>query len=309
MQNLKEIRDVEKYLKATSMASYHSEVVYGPTRRTSRAISQLQDGLNRFRRELRYFFGEYALSNAVVIAFLAKAKTPSVAVPQAGATTASRVQFAFNWVCALVGLVCLLPLFGLVGIAIKLDSPGPIFFKQERVGINRRRRDRRENPDSLLVSRRERDDRRVENSYGRPFMVYKFRTMVTDAEKRCGPIWATKNDPRVTMVGRFLRKTRIDELPQLLNVLRGEMSMVGPRPERPFFIQKLTTEIDCYTRRLEVLPGITGLAQVEGGYDATVEDVRAKVNYDLQYIRSAGIRKDLTIMIRTISVVLGCKGM
>jgi lipopolysaccharide/colanic/teichoic acid biosynthesis glycosyltransferase len=309
MQNLKEISDVEKYLKTTSVASYHSEAVIGPSRRTSQTISQSKDGLNLLRREMRYFFGEYAISNAVFIAFLAKAKTPSPAVTQTGPTTTSRVQFAFNWVCALVGLICLLPLFGLVGIAIKLDSSGPVFFKQERVGINRRRRVRRESPDSLLVSRRERDDRRVENSYGRPFMVYKFRTMVTDAEKRCGPIWATKNDPRVTMVGRFLRKTRIDELPQLLNVLRGEMSMVGPRPERPFFIQKLTTEIDCYTRRLEVLPGITGLAQVEGGYDATVEDVRVKVNYDLQYIRSAGIRKDLVIMIKTISVVLGCKGM
>lgn len=309
MQNLKENREVEKYLKASPVASYHTEVAFNEIRWSFRPASYLKDIWNLLRKETRYFFGEYALSNALVIAFLARPRSHSAAFARKKAITINKTQFAFNWFLAALGLICLLPLLGLIGLAVKLDSPGPVMFKQERVGINRRRRNRRQSPDSLLVSRRDNPERRVENTFGKPFMVLKFRTMITDAEKRCGPIWATRNDPRITRVGRFLRKTRLDELPQLFNVLRGEMSLVGPRPERPYFIQRLTTEIDSYTSRLDVLPGITGLAQVEGGYDTTIEDVKAKVKYDLQYIRSANIRKDLTILIRTIGIVLGCKGM
>lgn len=150
-------------------------------------------------------------------------------------------------------------------------------------------------------------ERRTQNQFGKPFEVFKFRTMVYDAEKRCGPVWATVNDPRVTRLGRLLRKTRLDEIPQLINVIRGEMLIVGPRPERPFFIEKLSREIDGYTRRLDVLPGITGLAQVENGYDGSIDDVRSKVRYDLEYIRRSSLRSDLKIMLRTVGVVLGCR--
>ena len=307
MQHIKDRSEAEKYLKATSAASYHSDIVveerFGWT-----GISSLKETLNSNLRRARLAVSEYALSNAFVLAFLASAKSDNSARASRGSVAINRIQFVFNWFIALLGLVCLLPLFGVVALAIKLDSAGPVFYKQERVGINRRRSDRRRSSDDLLMCNR-REDRRQKNLFGKTFFVFKFRTMVTDAEKRCGPIWATKNDPRITRLGRFLRKTRIDEFPQLFNVLKGEMSVVGPRPERPFFIEKLSTEVPNYTRRLEVLPGITGLAQVEGGYDVTLDDVRKKVSHDLEYIRISSIKSDVLIMFRTVGVMLGARGM
>ncbi len=307
MQHIKDRSEAEKYLKATSAASYHSDIVveerFGWT-----GISSLKETLNSNLRRARLAVSEYALSNAFVLAFLASAKSDNYARVSRGSVAINRIQFVFNWFIALLGLICLLPLFGVVALAIKLDSAGPVFYKQERVGINRRRSDRRRSSDDLLMCNR-REDRRQKNLFGKTFFVYKFRTMVTDAEKRCGPIWATKNDPRITRLGRFLRKTRIDEFPQLFNVLKGEMSVVGPRPERPFFIEKLSTEVPNYTRRLEVLPGITGLAQVEGGYDVTLDDVKKKVSHDLEYIRISSIKSDVLIMFRTVGVMLGARGM
>ena len=307
MQHIKDRSEAEKYLKATSAASYHSDIVveerFGWT-----GISSLKETLNSNLRRARLAVSEYALSNAFVLAFLASAKSDNFARVSRGSVAINRIQFVFNWFIALLGLICLLPLFGVVALAIKLDSAGPVFYKQERVGINRRRSDRRRSSDDLLMCNR-REDRRQKNLFGKTFFVYKFRTMVTDAEKRCGPIWATKNDPRITRLGRFLRKTRIDEFPQLFNVLKGEMSVVGPRPERPFFIEKLSTEVPNYTRRLEVLPGITGLAQVEGGYDVTLDDVKKKVSHDLEYIRISSIKSDVLIMFRTVGVMLGARGM
>lgn len=307
MQHIKDRSEAEKYLKATSAASYHSDIVveerFGWT-----GISSLKETLNSNLRRARLAVSEYALSNALVLAFLASAKSDNYARVSRGSVAINRIQFVFNWFIALLGLICLLPLFGVVALAIKLDSAGPVFYKQERVGINRRRSDRRRSSDDLLMCNR-REDRRQKNLFGKTFFVYKFRTMVTDAEKRCGPIWATKNDPRITRLGRFLRKTRIDEFPQLFNVLKGEMSVVGPRPERPFFIEKLSTEVPNYTRRLEVLPGITGLAQVEGGYDVTLDDVKKKVSHDLEYIRISSIKSDVLIMFRTVGVMLGARGM
>ena len=307
MQHIKDRSEAEKYLKATSAASYHSDIVveerFGWT-----GISNLKETLNSNLRRARLAVSEYALSNAFVLAFLASAKSDNYARVSRGSVAINRIQFVFNWFIALLGLICLLPLFGVVALAIKLDSAGPVFYKQERVGINRRRSDRRRSSDDLLMCNR-REDRRQKNLFGKTFFVFKFRTMVTDAEKRCGPIWATKNDPRITRLGRFLRKTRIDEFPQLFNVLKGEMSVVGPRPERPFFIEKLSTDIPNYTRRLEVLPGITGLAQVEGGYDVTLDDVRKKVSHDLEYIRISSIKSDVLIMFRTVGVMLGARGM
>ena len=307
MQHIKDRSEAEKYLKATSAASYHSDIVveerFGWT-----GISNLKETLNSNLRRARLAVSEYALSNAFVLAFLASAKSDNYARVSRGSVAINRIQFVFNWFIALLGLICLLPLFGVVALAIKLDSAGPVFYKQERVGINRRRSDRRRSSDDLLMCNR-REDRRQKNLFGKTFFVYKFRTMVTDAEKRCGPIWATKNDPRITRLGRFLLKTRIDEFPQLFNVLKGEMSVVGPRPERPFFIEKLSTEVPNYTRRLEVLPGITGLAQVEGGYDVTLDDVKKKVSHDLEYIRISSIKSDVLIMFRTVGVMLGARGM
>ncbi len=164
-------------------------------------------------------------------------------------------------------------------IAIKLESKGPILYKQERSGLN-----------------------------GRPFMVYKFRSMVTDAEKKSGPVWSSKDDPRITKVGRFIRKVRIDEIPQFINIFKGEMSLVGPRPERPFFVEKLAKEIPLYKRRLRVRPGLTGWAQVKHKYDESIEDVKMKLRYDLFYIENMSIRMDLNILFRTVFVVLFGKG-
>jgi lipopolysaccharide/colanic/teichoic acid biosynthesis glycosyltransferase len=199
----------------------------------------------------------------------------------------------FDIAVALVALA----LFGLMlpalALIIKLDSPGPVFFSQERVGLNRRR-----NRVGF-----EGDDRRKVLQPGRPFRVLKLRTMGTNAEAK-GPQWAQKNDVRVTRVGRFLRRSRLDEVPQFLNVLKGEMSLIGPRPERLVFVRQLEKEIPHYHDRLLVLPGITGLAQVINGYDDGIESVRRKVELDRQYIKAAGFRQDGRILLSTVGVVL-----
>lgn len=206
-----------------------------------------------------------------------------------------------------VGLLLCLPLFFIVGLLIKLDSAGPIFFRQERVGLNRRKKERRIS--EIKTTKEERKgERREKDLYGRSFYLYKFRTMVVGAEKGCGPIWAKRDDPRVTNIGRVLRKTRIDELPQLLNVFKGEMSLVGPRPERYYFVRDFIQKVEGYPHRLEVRPGITGLAQVENGYDASMEDVKLKIDHDLNYIRGWSIVKDFRILLKTILVVATGKG-
>ncbi|MFH1194510.1 MAG: sugar transferase [bacterium] len=182
----------------------------------------------------------------------------------------------------LVSIILLLiasPALIITMIAIKLESKGPIIYKQERSGMN-----------------------------GKPFNVYKFRSMIQDAEKYSGPVWSQKNDPRITKAGRLIRKLRIDEFPQMMNVLKGEMSLVGPRPERPYFVEKLAQEIPLYKRRLKVRPGITGWAQVKHKYDESIEDVKAKLSYDLFYIENMSIRMDFKILFRTIFTVLLGKG-
>jgi len=206
-----------------------------------------------------------------------------------------------------IGLLLCLPLFFVVGILIKLDSPGSVFFRQERVGMNRRKRERRTSEIKRNKQER-RTERRKKNLYGETFYLYKFRTMVVDAEKGCGPIWAKSDDPRITNIGKVLRKTRIDELPQLINVLKGEMSLVGPRPERYHFVRDFIDRIDGYPNRLGVKPGITGQAQVENGYDSCVEDVKVKVNHDLNYIQQWSLLKDFKILLKTILVVATGKG-
>jgi exopolysaccharide biosynthesis polyprenyl glycosylphosphotransferase len=177
---------------------------------------------------------------------------------------------------ALPALLIFMPL---VALAIKLDSPGPIFYRQARCGRS-----------------------------GKPFMIYKFRTMYIDAEKDGKARWATKDDPRITRVGRMLRKARLDELPQVLNILHGEMSIVGPRPERPEFVQELKQVIPYYHTRLLVKPGLTGWAQIQFNYTSTVEDTVTKLQYDLYYIHRWTLWLDIYIMFRTIGVVLWLKG-
>lgn len=208
---------------------------------------------------------------------------------------------------AIVGLILTLPVWLIFPLLIKLDSRGPVFYCQTRVGQNRRKADRRVYQTAGVDCKRNRDRRR-DNYFGSTFEVIKFRTMVSDAEKQTGPVWATKNDPRITRLGNFMRKTRIDEIPQFLNVLRGEMSLVGPRPERPKFVKELSEKVDGYTDRLQVKPGITGLAQVENGYDDSLASVVQKVKHDMNYINNRSIWLDIKILFKTVKVVFTGKG-
>ena len=210
----------------------------------------------------------------------------------------------------LISAICLIlfaPVFLTVAILIRLDSPGPIIYKQVRIGQNRRKRDRRRLNFQVKADRRNGDPRKY-NMLGKPFNIYKFRTMVNGAERKTGPVWAKQRDPRITKVGRLLRKKRLDELPQLFNVFMGHMSLVGPRPERHHFIQHLSRHIENYKERFWLRPGITGLAQVSAGYDHSIESVKIKTKYDLQYIRHWHITEDLIIILKTVVVMLNGKG-
>ena len=206
-----------------------------------------------------------------------------------------------NIVVASVALLALLPVFVAIAVAIKLDSRGPIFYRQLRIGLDRRRLD------EARVSE-DGSGQRTLDLGGRPFLIYKFRTMRVDAEERTGPVWAAPEDDRTTRVGRFLRKYRLDEIPQFWNVLRGDMSVVGPRPERPTFVHHLRQEIDGYPLRQRVLPGITGWAQVNQEPDRSVDDVRQKLQYDLEYLRRRSLAFDLRIMLKTLPVMLDGDG-
>lgn len=204
---------------------------------------------------------------------------------------------------ALIGIIVLSPLMLFLAILIKIDSPGgPVVYSQERVGLNRRRNR------TIPTGGNGRPERRRTPAYGQSFMLYKFRTMIPDAEKHSGPVWAQLRDPRITRVGRALRKLRMDEIPQLFNVLRGDMRLIGPRPERPHFVAQLCEAIPEYAERLRVPPGITGLAQVEREYDASVDDVKRKVMYDLFYVRHWNRVLDTKILITTVDVVLRGRG-
>jgi lipopolysaccharide/colanic/teichoic acid biosynthesis glycosyltransferase len=212
-----------------------------------------------------------------------------------------RVKRLVDVAVATAGLLLLSPLFLLLAVAIKLDSRGPVFFRQVRVGRDRRR----VNKDLHLFDNVVQLDFRRRDAYGELFTMVKFRTMRIDAEARTGAVWATENDPRVTRVGRFLRNTRFDELPQLWNVLRGDMSLIGPRPERPEFVVSFNEQIEGYSLRHLVTPGITGLSQVRQGYDRCLDDVRRKVLYDLEYIERRSLSKDLAIVLDTLAVMVG----
>ncbi len=200
---------------------------------------------------------------------------------------------------ALVGLILSLGAFLVLPILIKLDSQGRAFFRQIRVGRNRRKRDRRVVSVAVPYDRRK-ASRRLDDLLGEPFEVYKFRSMKEDAERGTGPVWASADDPRITTVGKFLRPYHIDEVPQFLNVLRGHMSLVGPRPERPEFVTKLKRQIPLYELRFRRKPGLTGLAQINCGYDTSVADVNEKLKFDIEYTSKLAIRRDLKIMWDTV---------
>jgi len=172
-----------------------------------------------------------------------------------------------------------IPLWAVIALAIKWTSPGPVFYRQVRLGRN-----------------------------GSPFTIIKFRSMIVDAEKQTGPVWSDEDDPRITSVGRWLRRFRLDELPQLWNVIKGDMSLVGPRPERPYFVEKLMGEFPFYTRRLRVRPGITGWAQIKHPYDRDITDVRQKLKYDFYYIENLSFNLDIKIILSTIWVMVTGKG-
>jgi sugar transferase (PEP-CTERM system associated) len=195
---------------------------------------------------------------------------------QARLATVSRN--AVHWLVALVGFTLSLPIMLVTALFIKMESRGPIFYKQERVGKN-----------------------------GRPFVLIKFRSMRVDAEKS-GPVWASKDDDRTTRVGRVIRKVRIDEIPQFWNILRGQMSFVGPRPERPHFVAQLAQEIPYYEQRHLIAPGLTGWAQIKYPYGASIEDARQKLQYDLFYIKNHGLILDAIIMFETIKIILFGRG-
>jgi exopolysaccharide biosynthesis polyprenyl glycosylphosphotransferase len=185
------------------------------------------------------------------------------------------IKQTFDITISLFALLFLSPLFVLVSLLIKLDSPGPIFYKQERIGVN-----------------------------GQPFSIIKFRTMKNDAEKN-GPQWANQNDSRITKIGYYLRKYRIDELPQFINIAAGDMSLIGPRPERLVFIEEFEKELPDFRNRLQVKPGITGWAQIHGGYELTPKE---KLEFDLYYIFNHSLVLDIKIMMKSIPVILFAKG-
>ena len=182
-------------------------------------------------------------------------------------------------VVSLCVLIIGLPFFLFIAAVIRLDSRGPILYSQERVGRG-----------------------------GRTFTLYKFRSMKHNAEKKTGPVWAGKDDPRVTKIGRILRKLHIDEFPQFINVLKGDMALVGPRPERPSFVDNLRSKIPLYERRMNIKPGITGWAQVKHKYDESLTDVKDKLRYDLFYLENMSLALDLKIILSTVGIIVKCQG-
>jgi len=184
-----------------------------------------------------------------------------------------------NFMAACAGLILTIPVMLLTALAVRLSSPGPILYRQVRVGVN-----------------------------GTTFTLYKFRSMRADAEAQTGAVWASKDDPRITRVGRFIRKLRLDELPQLFNVLRGEMAIVGPRPERPEFVKTLSEQIPYYQQRHAVLPGITGWAQINFKYGDTLEDTITKLEFDLYYIKNMSAGLDIYVIFHTLKAMLLSRG-
>ncbi|MGH7540034.1 MAG: sugar transferase, partial [Gemmatimonadota bacterium] len=212
------------------------------------------------------------------------------------ATSGARAERILDIALAGYALLVLSPLLFVIAVLIRLDSKGPVLYRQLRIGLDRR--DWEDGFDG------EANSRRTADLGGCPFTIYKFRTMHVDAERATGPVWASPDDQRVTRVGAVLRRFRLDELPQFWNVLRGDMAIVGPRPERPSFVHILRNQVDGYRLRHRVRPGITGWAQVNQEPDQSLNDVQHKLEYDLEYLRRRSLSFDLRIMLRTLPVML-----
>ena len=200
-----------------------------------------------------------------------------------------------NVVVAAVGIVVAAPIMLAVAVAVKISSPGPVLYRQKRVGLD------------IRTSNGGNHRRKVDIG-GRPFTIFKFRTMRVAKPGEEVQVWASQGDPRITPIGNFLRRTRLDEIPQLFNVLIGDMNVVGPRPEQPAIFQDLRTEVPNYRARQQVRPGITGRAQITLHYDGCIDDVRKKVAADLEYIESQSVVEDLRIMAMTAPVMLFRRG-
>jgi lipopolysaccharide/colanic/teichoic acid biosynthesis glycosyltransferase len=218
------------------------------------------------------------------------------AVPGVAGVPGEGPRRALNITVAAIGLVLTAPALLVVAALVKLTSPGPVFYRQIRVGLDRRAEG---DPSG--------NHRRSIDQGGRPFTIYKFRTMRT-ADSNAPQVWAAANDPRITRLGRVLRKSRLDELPQLFNVLLGDMNVVGPRPEQPAIFAKLRTVVPNYQKRQRVRPGITGWAQINQRYDTSIADVQRKVELDLEYVGRESLVEDLKIMTRTLPVMLFGRG-
>ncbi len=243
-----------------------------------------------------------AISDMAVPAVLPKkrnrrpAMVPAALEPTVEWHRRARVRRYLNVAVALTLIVLLLPVMLVIAVLVKLTSPGPVLFTQTRVGLDRR------------YMRPVGNWRRRVDYGGRLFTIYKFRTMHVQKDWNRDQVWAQPNDPRVTPLGRILRGFRLDELPQLFNVLRGDMNLVGPRPEQPKIFQDLRHQVHAYGLRQRVLPGITGWAQINHHYDRSLEDVRTKLSYDLEYVARQSLLHDLGIMLRTVPVVLLRRG-
>jgi lipopolysaccharide/colanic/teichoic acid biosynthesis glycosyltransferase len=268
---------------------------------------------NHIRLNLIYLLREFFVSNVFLILFYVALAIIPRRTCQGGlleffvCKLRHLVKRTIDILFSIVGLILAAPLFLILGILIKFSSKGPVIFKQERIGRNRRSKERRILNVSVAFERRKGERRKVDK-FGKPFHIYKFRTMIKDAEKDSGPVWARPDDPRVTKIGKVLRITRLDEVPQFLNVIAGDMSLVGPRPERYQLILNVAKHVEGYIERFSLNPGITGLAQVESGYASSLDDTRTKVQYDLSYAKNWSISKDLLIILRTIFVVITGKG-
>lgn len=299
-------------LTGKSAAAYSSEAIsYGSVSEITFPQPQaVVNGSLTLAQRANYLYCEHLKGILFVLASAIFILAIPLAVTRAGwlkAMVQKVCKRSLDIIGALIGVVVTLPVWLILPILIKLDSRGPVFYTQTRVGVNRRKKTRRFFMKEEDTERRSRERRR-EDYMGRTFKVIKFRTMRHMAEKDSGPVWATRNDPRITRLGSLMRLTRLDELPQLFNILMGDMSLVGPRPERPAFVRELVGQVEGYSDRLSVKPGLTGLAQVESGYDSSVASVAEKVMYDLEYIRKQSLLMDLKILCKTVVVVLTGRG-
>lgn len=267
----------------------------------------------KFSSRVKFHFENYVVSPFVLLASIATLillpeNITTERITQTLRRSTKRVlKRALDIVLSTIGLIVSSPFFLILPILIKLDSKGTVFYKQLRVGKNRRRRDSWENR-LIYGAGKFSQDRRKARFYGKPFFVFKFRTMKKNAELTTGPVWASKDDSRITRVGKLLRKTHLDELPQFINVLKGEMSLVGPRPERPYFVSKFAESIADYPKRFNIKPGITGKAQITCGYDTSITDVKKKLEHEMDYISNHRMFEDFKLITLSVWTMITRKG-